>query len=269
MNALVGILLTATIAALGEDYTYRNIPGCYDLRNDMHEYQVKYDESYKVIKRLVNELLELQNQIPAMQQKYERWKVDFRKEYEGNWERYDRALSKVVLLDAQWPDMERDLRLGLYCSRCERSKSEIERAEHITFAKHLDNVKGLGKSTPAALYKKKYEEYLTKRTQATQEASTARDELERCEKNANSKLQDLNEKLASAQERLANIKHDGREVGSEVIKTDTILTYVKATWKDNCLQKNLKIKPISAPSSFKELYDHFMGKSQPIEYYEE
>jgi hypothetical protein len=47
-----------------------------------------------------------------------------------------------------------EMRHGLFCSKCRRSKSEIERAEHVSFEKHLQDVRGQAIALPEFLQEK-------------------------------------------------------------------------------------------------------------------
>ncbi len=47
-----------------------------------------------------------------------------------------------------------ELKSGLYCSQCMRSKTEIEQGEKISFSLHLKNVNGLPKAAPDSLIRK-------------------------------------------------------------------------------------------------------------------
>jgi Transglycosylase SLT domain len=65
---------------------------------------------------------------------------------------------------------------GLYCSKCMRSRTEIEKSEHISFAAHLQDVQGDPVPAPPELMVKKTQEYDQKIASASarQQASLAR-----------------------------------------------------------------------------------------------
>jgi hypothetical protein len=59
----------------------------------------------------------------------------------------DALYDKIVELSRQWDIKLKELKEGLFCSKCMRSKTEIERAEKQPFEKHLTDVSG--KPVPA------------------------------------------------------------------------------------------------------------------------
>jgi hypothetical protein len=62
--------------------------------------------------------------------------------------------TKISQLLAQKEQALEELRHGYFCSKCKRSKSEIERAERISFEKHLQDVKGQAVASPGQLSEK-------------------------------------------------------------------------------------------------------------------
>jgi hypothetical protein len=62
--------------------------------------------------------------------------------------------AKLSQLQAQKEQAIEELRHGLFCSKCKRSKSEIERAERVSFEMHLQDVKGHAVASPEELNEK-------------------------------------------------------------------------------------------------------------------
>lgn len=92
-------------------------------------------------------------------------------------------------LDKRRADMVFEMMQGMYCSKCKRSKSEIERAERLPFSQHLEEVNGVGQPAPISLIKSREKDYLDKiadlkrrksdRDQARRECIAAAQEAER------------------------------------------------------------------------------------------
>lgn len=61
---------------------------------------------------------------------------------------------KIQQLEREKERAVEEVRQGLFCSKCERSKSEIERAERVSFSQHLQNVKGTAIARPGLLAEK-------------------------------------------------------------------------------------------------------------------
>lgn len=64
-----------------------------------------------------------------------------------------------------------ELRMGLFCSQCERSKSQIEREERKPFEEHLVDVKGRGIPADPALIERTRRDYERRIEQLEQEAA--------------------------------------------------------------------------------------------------
>lgn len=56
----------------------------------------------------------------------------------------------------------KEFRSGLYCSKCRRAKSQIEREEKMSFYSHLDRVKGTGIAAPPDVVKEALDKYEAK-----------------------------------------------------------------------------------------------------------
>jgi chromosome segregation ATPase len=73
---------------------------------------------------------------------------------------------------------------GLYCSKCEKSQSEIEKGGRENFYDHIAKVKGKIQKAPAAVLRKMYEEYRRNwkiSIDKTNKLTHAYDDLERIE----------------------------------------------------------------------------------------
>lgn len=63
----------------------------------------------------------------------------------------DKLASESKELWWEKQNAQEELRRGLYCDKCKRTKSEIERQEKMPFGKHLENVKGKAIEAPSDL----------------------------------------------------------------------------------------------------------------------
>lgn len=84
---------------------------------------------------------------------------DIWKENDQNNREAQKAAQKVADLIEQKKQAIRELSQGFYCSKCYRTKSEIERQEHMSFYQHLQNVQGHPVPAPAEVVRQKAQQF--------------------------------------------------------------------------------------------------------------
>lgn len=112
-------------------------------------------------------------------------------------DRRDDARAKVRAL---WEERQRaleELRAGLFCSRCRKPKSQLERETGKPFEEHLDEVKGVPVPADEEEIRQKMEEYAAKIAAA-----------QRQEDDAEASLRELDAEFQSAWAQLAKEKRD-------------------------------------------------------------
>ena len=92
----------------------------------------------------------------------------------------DKARKKVADLRAQKAQTFDEMRRGLYCNKCWRSKSEIERGGE-NFYRHLQDVKGQAVAAPPEKIEQKMREYDAQIAQAQNEVDQVEQERQRTE----------------------------------------------------------------------------------------
>jgi hypothetical protein len=90
-----------------------------------------------------------------------------RRSLENSREAGEAATEHAGLVDEKRRAMK-EFAQGLFCSKCDRAASEIERVERMSFGQHLDKVQGVPKPAPVELVKRKAAEYDRKIAQARQ-----------------------------------------------------------------------------------------------------
>lgn len=96
-----------------------------------------------------------------------------------NNEENQQAFLELSKLQIEKKKALKEFQAGFFCSKCKRSKSEIERAEKKTFAEHLNNVKGVPVPATSEQIKEKAEEYDQKIKDAEQKRETIKKNHER------------------------------------------------------------------------------------------
>lgn len=91
------------------------------------------------------------------------------------------AIDKFNKIDEEYRKIQKDLAAGLYCSRCNYSKTEIERGGNETFDAHLRRVEGTAIPAPQSLIDQKHKDYLSKRNYQKDMVESA---IKRCEEKA-------------------------------------------------------------------------------------
>ncbi len=88
-----------------------------------------------------------------------------------------RALANITLPQEKANALD-ELRRGLYCSKCHRPKSQIEREEHVSFASHLASVQGAQEPATKEMLDKTAREYDQKIAAAAADATRLQQALD-------------------------------------------------------------------------------------------
>ncbi len=97
--------------------------------------------------------------------------TDCEKENDNNNREWGKANQKVYDARAERDLGLKELREGLYCSQCNRPKSQIERELRVSFETHLQNVKGTAISAPPDVMARKEKEFNDKVRDAEREVA--------------------------------------------------------------------------------------------------
>ena len=171
---LVILLSVATLA--------HSLALAFDCRSALVTFD-DYSLKYNAIKK---ELSNLSDKKKLAESDYNRVDSDLRdtlaqldKDIAKKQEEFARSIDERQIIGQEYKKTSDELTMGLYCSKCQRSKSEIEREEREPFYKHLENVKGRSKSAPAAVLRKAYEDYRRKRERSYQKTVAIEKDIER------------------------------------------------------------------------------------------
>ena len=86
-------------------------------------------------------------------------RADAVKENDSNNARWGKANAKIAKLIAEKKQALDELASGMYCNRCYRTASEIERQDKTSFQQHLNDVKGVAVPAPASKIREKAQSY--------------------------------------------------------------------------------------------------------------
>jgi predicted nucleic acid-binding Zn-ribbon protein len=112
----------------------------------------------------------------------------------------------------------KEFKAGLYCSKCKRSKSQIERDEKVSFYKHLSDVQGVGVPAPPDVVKESMDNYSAKINdlnksirEREKEEKRNNDRIADIENEKNTALNTANEKIAKIQQKIAALNRQKAE----------------------------------------------------------
>lgn len=154
---------------------------CDGERRAYDDYRRQHREVKEEYERTITLRREQEQMLPRVETESAETLARLAEEYARKDEEVTQSIVKRQLLMEEHKQVMKELRSGQFCSKCNRSRSQIEKEERISFAVHLRDVKASSRSAPVEVLRKTHEEYVRKWKKSLDETIALEKERDRLE----------------------------------------------------------------------------------------
>ncbi|HIJ87389.1 MAG TPA: hypothetical protein HPP97_06830 [Desulfuromonadales bacterium] len=153
MKARFLLLLLLTPAALPA-----HAFNCGPDRMLVSELRTDHDNMEREIHGYKNEMADIKEELSRYESETDRMIEEIQEKIRKKWYDVEDSISERQKMMEEYKRMKLELEQGLYCSKCGKSKTQIERSGRESFSEHVKNVRSKIERAPANVIRNLYEE---------------------------------------------------------------------------------------------------------------
>ncbi len=176
---------------------------CRDVNTARQEFRRINENINREIRELEREKESAEHELAMIDGDSARTLTKLQEELNRKEAEYEQSINVHRLMVGEHNKQIEELKNGLYCSKCDRSKSQIEKSGRESFAEHVRNVKGRQMSASSEVLKKLREEHkrewetsFKKSLQLDTESRKIAEKMTAEEKNAENRKKSLSTRIA-------------------------------------------------------------------------
>lgn len=235
MNGIIGAMLLLAVAT--QECVVPERMTCGLAFSYYSEWEGKIYRHVMENARLGRQNTELYQRVERLEREYQRTNEDLKERYEVVLEQYSDVIRKAEnlkkKLSQEYGVILRELENGEYCSKCNKTKHQIDKEERAGFYNHVRRVKARIERAPESVIAEKRAEYNRKQRQNSQIMLDFEHKvLHPYEENWDKKLNSIQKQLDDARAEIKKIYEQGMAMEKSIQPCRAALGQISGTIRD-------------------------------------